>query len=349
MNTAIICSTFNRAEQLKRTIWSIANQDCSLDDALLIIIDDGSVDHTPDVITKCFNEHPDLKIMDIVTQRKKKNHFGGHGLVLNLGLRYAELFGVEYVFFTGGDILWPSYAYRKHMAVHQNANRKTEAIVEAFRLRNENPTKVARYTNLDTYSPERIKKLIRSVGIDVMLGPQIYWVRPDHESLGNDPRIVASVMDRYDWQPPEKLVDQPAAMTLEEFPDRDHISIGYPGDTPCDTHHLTSPNLQSCRLHHWLNLGGWDEAGTGHFFEDIQLIDRLQKYIECRMKSKIAPLFQPLVHPEVPCFHQPHIRQLSDCNHQTFNQNVAQYGYDVNKGQGIDWGKSNHTVRQYRL
>ena len=50
METAIICTTFNRSEQLKRTVWSITNQDYPLDKTVLIIIDDGSVDNTRDVL-----------------------------------------------------------------------------------------------------------------------------------------------------------------------------------------------------------------------------------------------------------------------------------------------------------
>jgi glycosyltransferase involved in cell wall biosynthesis len=337
---AIVCSTFNRAKQLERMVWSIANQDYPLDNVTLIIIDDGSIDETPFVITRAFNQYKNLSIIDIVTERKEYNHFGGQGLVLNLGFRYAEELEAEYVFTTGGDILWPSYALRKHLQAHKDVDYKADIIKRSRHLLGEFgggiPTDLA-----------DIKQFILAEGIDLLLGPQIYFIRPDHESLGDDNEAINAVPDRYDWRPPEKLKEQPESLTLEEFPDREYIYLGYPGTLVVDISHPESPNLQSCLLKYWLELGGYDEAGTGMFFEDTQMRHRLLKYHEYQLKDNIRPVFVPVVHPDVESYHQPHPRQYSKDNHDLFIANIEKFGYNVN--QGVDWGRSKHRVRRARV
>ena len=159
-----------------------------------------------------------------------------------------------------------------------------------------------------------------------------------------DPELLAGIPDRYDWKPAEKLLNQLEALTLEEFPDKDHIYLGYPGEIPCDNSHPESPSLQSAKLDFWLRIGGWDEIGTGHFWEDLQLRLRLLDYLSCPN----TPIIFPIV-PEIDCFHQPHARGLSACNRDAFVNNIEKYGYNVNKGQGIEWGKVPHKIRKARV
>jgi len=349
MEVAIVCSSFNRAKQLERTVWSIANQDYPLDKVVLIIIDDGSVDNTPTTIAQLFDNYPNLNLIDIVTQRKKENHFGGHGIVLNLGLRYAEELGAEYVFLTGGDILWSSYALRKHLLAHKDLDEKIRVVAVNLSELGEFKSQLTGYKENNMESiVNAVSATIHNSDADLLLGPRIYFIRPDRESLGEAeaaPGLLANIPDWYDWKPPEKLLSHPTALTLEEFPDRDHIYLGYPGERPCDNSHPESPSLQSAKLSFWLRLGGWDESGIGHFYEDLQLRLRLLNYLNC---SDMSPIF-PIVHPEVSCFHQPHPRQLSSCNHDIFVENVEKYGYNVNKGQNIDWGRCPHRIRKVRV
>ena len=351
---AIICSTFNRSKQLSRHLWTLAHQDYPLDECVFIIVDDGSVDDTQQTIDTFFEAHPHLKFVNLLTNRKSNNYFGGHGIVLNLGLRYAEELGAEYVFLTGGDILWPSYALRKHMAVHQNSGKRAEIIVEHLEFITSSESDRAKsthyYPELETKTEQEIRELVYSTGVDVMIGPKIRWIRPDHQSLGNNINELAAIPDRYDWRPPEKLINQPEAFRLEPFPDGGHIHLGYTDEIPSsDRYHTTAPDLLSCKLKYWLDFGGWDESGTGHFYEDFQLVQRLHKYIKYRIDNKVYPLFLPIVHPSVECYHQPHPRQLSHCNHRIFMDNVEKCGYDVNKGQGLDWGKCPHEVRNIKI
>jgi len=182
---------------------------------------------------------------------------------------------------------------------------------------------------------------------DVLVGPRQYFVRPDRESIGNNHEVLSAIPDRYDWKPAEKLLSQPEALTLEDF-GGSHIYIGMTGDKPCDIHHAEWPTLQSCKLEHWLNIGGWNESGTGHFWEDEDLRYRLIKYTRHREKQGLRK-FVSIVHPSTECFHQPHVRQLSHDNRAIFLEDNKKYGFNVNEEKGIDWGKSKHTVTAERF
>jgi glycosyltransferase involved in cell wall biosynthesis len=297
---AVICTTFNKAQQVKRHIWCLAHQDYPLTDFVVLMVDDGSVDNTQEVLAESFAEYPQLNVLSILTNRKPVGFFGGMGLAVNIGLRYAEQLGVEYIFLSGGDILWPSYAISSHLAFHE------------------------------------------SLDVDAMVGQRQYFIRPDRESLGNDPALLGAIPDCYDWKPAEKLLNQPEALTIEDLPAGEYTYIGYPGDLPCDITHVEWPNLQSCKLEHWLNIGGYDEAGKGCLWEDEQLRLRLEIYARDHN-------FQMITHPTTECYHQPHPRQVSYDNRNTLLRNVNKYGYDVNGGQYFDWGRSKHNIIMERI
>ena len=342
---AVICTTFNRAVQLSRHIWSIAHQDYPLDKFVLIIVDDGSIDNTQEIIYQAFQDYPNLSLINILTDRKERGHFGGQGIAYNVGLRYAEELEVDYVFLAGGDILWPSYAITKHMEIHGDVQKRAWAV--ASQINTLGPSR--EYFCDGPPDPATVHHTFLEKGTtpDVLVGPRQYFIRPDRESLGNNPEVLAYIPDRYDWKPPEKLLAQPEALTLEDF-GGGHIYIGLTGDRPCDIAHPSWPTLQSCKLEHWLTLGGWDEAGTGHFWEDEQLNFRLFKYTKWRHENNLCD-FVPIVHPSVECFHQPHIRQLSHDNRAIFLENDEKYGFDVNRERGIDWGRSKHEIKGARI
>ena len=337
--TAVICTTFNKAEQVYRNLWCLAHQDYPLDKFVVIVIDDASVDHTQTKIMEAYEEFPQLNMINILTDRKAKGHFGGQGLVYNIGLRYAEELGVEYIINTGGDILLPSYAIRTHLELHKDARKRAWAVASQFNTLGE-LTELFQDGPPDPASDH--EKLVKTVP-DVLVGPRQYFVRPDRESLGNNVPLLGSIPDRYDWKPAEKLLSQPEALTLEEFPNNTHIYIGLTGDKPCDTHHPHWPTLQSCKLEHWLNIGGWDEGGTGTFWEDESLRLRLIKYAHYRNEQGITNLMS-IVHPSTECYHTPHPRQLSHDNHATFLDHDKKYGFNVNEEMEIDWGRSKHEI-----
>jgi len=336
----IISTAFNKAVQLHRHLWTLNSQNYDHEDFRVIVIDDGSEDHTQAVLEAAKNEFPDLHLTNILTYRKPKGHFGGQGLAYNIGLRYAEEWRSEYVFQTGADMLIPTYGITKHMELQTDLKKRAWAIASNFNSFSREAKDAIKGNPPDPASDyDKLENLP-----DVLCGPNQYFIRPDRESLGNDYGLVASVPDRYDWRPAEKLLAQPEALTIEPLPES-HIYIGLPGDMPCDRAHPEWPTWQSCRLEHWIKIGGYDESGTGHFWEDEQIRLRFLLYSDF-LNGNGGRSFLTLVHPSptVCCFHQPHIRQLSNDNRQTFLDNIQQFGFDVNRQRNIEWGSSFHEV-----
>jgi len=337
----VISTTFNRAPQLYRHLWTLNSQNYPHTDYRVIVIDDGSLDDTQAVIKHAIQAYPEMNIVNILTDRKEEGHFGGQGLAYNIGLRYAEEWGSEFVIQTGGDMLIPSFGIEKYMELQTNLRKRAWAIATFFGNLSEGIQKALGQPPDPTASYDELLSRLP----DVLVGPNQYFIRPDRESLGNDYDVLAKVPDRYDWQPAERLLANPQALTLEEFPNQSHIYIGYPGDIPCDRSHPEWPTWQICRTEHWINIGGYDESGTGHFWEDEQIRFRFIQYSD-DLIAKGKRGFCSIVHPSalVCCFHQPHIRQLSFDNRAAFLENIENYGFDVNRKRGIDWGRSRHTI-----
>jgi glycosyltransferase involved in cell wall biosynthesis len=328
----VVVTTFNREKQLYRTLWCLAHQSLPSSDYRVIVIDDQSIDGTQTRIKACFGEFPELNLINILTQRKPPNYHGGQGIALNIGIRYALDWGSEYVFLTGGDILLPTYALVKHLQAHQTPAIRARMIAEQV------------YHDPDPVS--RVQQMLQAGVPDIMCGPQQYFIRPDRESLGNeDPVLLASIPDLYDWQPPEKLLLQPEATTLEVFPGGGHIYIGYTGDRPLDITHYTWPTAQSCKLAHWVELGGWAEIGTGSLWEDECLNIRFIEY-QKYLLSRGLPGIEGVTHPEVQIYHQPHPRQISFDQRELLREGRKAHPYKANLG--IEWGKAPHIIVEAR-
>jgi len=338
-NIAVISTTFNRAPQLYRHLWTINSQDFPHSDFWVIIVDDGSVDETQEVIAAAAENFPTLSIINIRTDRKPPDSFGGQGIAYNVGLRCAEDLGVEYVILTGGDMLITSCAMRKHMEVQTDVRRR------AWTISSKDKTKETEYRLM----VDQISDVP-----DILLGSDLFYIRPDHQTLGNDQLLLSAVVGNLDWQPAENLLHQWSALTIEPIEGADHNHLGFTGDVVVSRTHPEWTTWQSCKLQYWLDIGGFDEAGTGHFWEEEQLERRFNLYNKYReelgLKSILAMTHES---PLVCCFHQPHPRQLSNIdNREIFRKNVERYGFDVNKGQGIDWGRAKHEIiskREYTL
>jgi glycosyltransferase involved in cell wall biosynthesis len=326
------CTTFNRSMQLHRTLWSLNAQDYPKDLYRVIVVDDGSVDDTQEVMKSCFDEFPELNLVNILTQRKPMNYHGGQGIALNLGIRYALDYGSDYVFLTGGDILIPTYGLSKHLDLHTNAAHRAWVIAEQV------------YHDPDPNT--RVQNMLSAGKIpDVICGPQQYFIRPDRESLGNNQALLATIPDRYDWKPPEKLLLQPEATTLEHFPGQDHIYIGWEGQQPCDRTHYTWPTWQSCKTKHWDALGGWNEAGTGSLWEDEDLQFRFIEY-QKHLVDEGLPGIEGVTHPEVQIYHQPHPRQISFDQRELLRESRKNHPYKANVG--TEWGRAEHIIVEAR-
>jgi glycosyltransferase involved in cell wall biosynthesis len=87
---SVIVPTYNRADWLKKTLSSVERQ--TFKDFELIVVDDGSVDHTSEVI----QSFPDAKYLAM-----KKN--SGVSNARNIGLNYAK---GQFICFLDSDDLW---------------------------------------------------------------------------------------------------------------------------------------------------------------------------------------------------------------------------------------------------
>ncbi len=344
---SIVTTTFNRAMQLYRHLWTLDSQSYPHDQYRVIVIDDGSLDDTAKIMDLAFDAFPNLNLVYIRTTRKRgQNVFGGQGIAYNIGIRYAIEWASEYVFLSGGDILIPSYGLSSHMAIHLDPRKRAWAIASQFNTLDGKLVQ-RQFPDGPPDPASDFEKLVDTVP-DVLCGPRQAWIRPDRESIGENAVVLAQIPDRYNWQPAESLLSQPEALTLEQFPNGRNIYIGFPGDRPIDAAHPEWPTWQSCKALHWANIKGWDEAGSGHFWEDESLRNRLLLYSDYLFEIG-QKRFVTIVHPFCECFHQPHIRQLSFDNRQIFLDNVRNFGWDVNNTLGPDgWGKADHIIVRER-
>ncbi len=136
---SIILCTFNRAHMLRETLASILAQ--TYTDFELLIIDDGSTDHTQELLS----EYKDMRIRSFVFE---ENHF--YCAAANFGMTKAR---GEYIAFATSDDLWEPKKLEKQIAylekrkdcgacftyVHiidengENADDKNQALFEVLR------------------------------------------------------------------------------------------------------------------------------------------------------------------------------------------------------------------------
>ena len=136
---SIILCTFNRAHMLRETLASILAQ--TYTDFELLIIDDGSTDHTQELLS----EYKDMRIRSFVLE---ENHF--YCAAANFGMTKAR---GEYIAFATSDDLWEPKKLEKQIAylekrkdcgacftyVHiidengENADDKNQALFEVLR------------------------------------------------------------------------------------------------------------------------------------------------------------------------------------------------------------------------
>lgn len=92
----IIIPAYNEEEMITSVIteWHAVAASVSTD-SRLVVIDDGSRDHTYEIIKKCQEEFPQLIALT------KKNE--GHGATIRFGYEYAIKEGADYIFQTDSD------------------------------------------------------------------------------------------------------------------------------------------------------------------------------------------------------------------------------------------------------
>src|SRR5262245_8959829 len=81
---SVVIMTFNRAELLAKAIDSVLKQDYPQDKYELIIVDNGSTDHTPEVVER-YQNAPPVPISYYVEKRQ------GVSYARNLGIEKSQL------------------------------------------------------------------------------------------------------------------------------------------------------------------------------------------------------------------------------------------------------------------
>src|SRR5580698_9729201 len=108
MKVSVIIPTLNRADLLATTIDKIANQSLSGDRYEILVVDNGSTDHTRSVLDQKSRLYPTLRAF---TQLKR-----GAAPTRNVGIRNAQ---GEIVVFIDDDIFAEPDLLEAHLKYHQ--------------------------------------------------------------------------------------------------------------------------------------------------------------------------------------------------------------------------------------
>ena len=107
MNVSVVIPTFNKAPRLKLMLASAVCQDFNLNDAELLLVDDGSTHETNQVVAEYKN-----KLNLILLQ---ENH-GGRSFARNRGIAAAS---GKIVIFSDDDVIWKDSFLKTHYQMHQ--------------------------------------------------------------------------------------------------------------------------------------------------------------------------------------------------------------------------------------
>lgn len=99
MTISVIVPVFNRELTIARCLQSIINQIVAVDE--VIVVDDGSVDGTAEIIKSYQLDHPNIKLVE------KRN--GGVASARNAGIRVAT---GEWILFLDSDDVWVTKKFR---------------------------------------------------------------------------------------------------------------------------------------------------------------------------------------------------------------------------------------------
>ncbi|RJG42430.1 glycosyltransferase [Motilimonas pumila] len=124
---SVIIPTYNRAELLRHTLVSLTKQSLSQQAFEVIVVDDGSVDHS-EAVCQEFKQSLDIKYF----HQQDKGFRAGKAR--NIGAAIAE---GDYLIFIDTSVVLSSQALEKHLQVHQASEQPTSIIgyVYAFGLR----------------------------------------------------------------------------------------------------------------------------------------------------------------------------------------------------------------------
>src|SRR5690606_619186 len=111
---SVVIPTYNRAEILKETLESLFNQSVDIRDYEVIVVNDGSTDHTDKVVAAFKRKYKNLKYL------KQRNQ--GQGVARNTGLKEAK---GKVVVLIGDDIIPTQdflFEHQKYHYLHEEEN-----------------------------------------------------------------------------------------------------------------------------------------------------------------------------------------------------------------------------------
>ena len=149
MKVSVIVAAYNAEKYVIETMESLANQ--SIDDYEIIVVNDGSTDHTLDILRKYENDYEHITVID------KEN--GGPSSARNCGLDVAQ---GEYVYFFDADDVLELDALE---ALYDRAKEKRADLVIA---------KYDIFNRFQTFPVNGINDLVQRDKIE-KYDPQILW------------------------------------------------------------------------------------------------------------------------------------------------------------------------------
>src|SRR3989344_7750625 len=108
---SVIIPTYNRASLLSRAIESVMNQ--TFKDFELIIVDDGSIDNTRDMVER-------FRRMDARVKYLRQENSGTPASPLNIGIKNSQ---GEYLAFLDDDDEWLPQKLEKQIGLFQNSQK----------------------------------------------------------------------------------------------------------------------------------------------------------------------------------------------------------------------------------
>jgi glycosyltransferase involved in cell wall biosynthesis len=118
MLLSVIIPTYNRSEILKECLEALRHQTLPREDFEVLIVDDGSTDHTKKIVQSFSGRFPHLKYFYQQNQ--------GQGIARNNALKHAK---GEIVVFIGDDIIATPDFLQEHLRTHLRSPYENEAVL----------------------------------------------------------------------------------------------------------------------------------------------------------------------------------------------------------------------------
>ena len=128
IDISIVLSTINRGELLDRGLFSLCNQSLDKSKYEIIIIDDGSIDNTREIVNKYILEY-DVHMQYIIRNKKE---YTSPAYNRNLGVAYA--YSKKYISYTDPENIIPLEYLKIAYELHESSKDNLITAFKPFRL-----------------------------------------------------------------------------------------------------------------------------------------------------------------------------------------------------------------------